>query len=234
MSGKGENNEKKNENSWLDRFIKIAGCTAFLAFLASGFKIVYKNAMEKPSISCYVNEGESIISFESENDFRNITLFLYPELEIRYEKDVLLYVHLIERCDPEYIQFDSTGHGEAKRINQEYYDQLVNYFQHRVKNMLAEQGAKELAELIDEELIFEEGILGGIMYMSKADGQNIKRFCIIEKDGMIREASLTDREVEERLYNWEIRLNEHEEVDYAELNRVAQSLAEELIQIYKE
>lgn len=234
MGGNGEDKEKKKADGWLDKVGKIAACTAFFAFLITGIVNVYKNAMEKPNLSCYVDESKESISFEIQDDFRSVSLLLYPELEIRYENDILLYIHMVGRYDPVYVQFDSTGKAEARRTNQEYYDQIVNYLQQKVKNAIREMESEELSESICDHLVFEESILGGIMYMSKADGQNIKQFCIIEKDGMIREAALSNEEVIERLYNWEIDFSGNDMIDYAELNQVVQVVTEELIHIYKE
>lgn len=233
MEAKSNTNKKNIFISFKSVIIAVTGFIGFSG-LTGIVRSVKQSYFEKPALSCQIKSDG--IQFQVAQDFRNVTLNLHPQLVVLYgNKDIFLFIDLIDRYEPEFMQLDQAGRCETKQLHQHYLDEVKDYIKRKVYSRLEQISTTEEAEEICSRLTIEESLMGGLQYMSLADGANIKKSCIIEKDGMVRDVPLDDKEIDERLWETEITLYEDlKEANLATLDEIAQSLADGLLDFYQE
>ena len=211
-----------------EKFICAVGVTTILATFGRGLIWTHNNYWADPVIKCY-EENESI-EFMTDGDYRALKLRIYPQLVIRYNNKVLLQIHLKGYFENEFLQFDKNGKCSVQKQYEDYVGSLQRYIKEEIMSMVNNNGTKGG---IKEGLYVYVSSVGGVSYVNNK-GNIEKRYCIIEKDGIVIDYDVEDREIKNRLYETELEvggyLNKIEDQD--EVSKIVQEVSEKVITYY--
>ncbi len=174
----------------------VPGATtiAFAVFILTNFLLM-------PVIGYDKNTDEFTIATE----FRNVTMHIRPQMVVRYGDTVIILTHLQGYYEHETIYF-SNGKASLAKANQKYANRLMSYVRTAVQEELQADGySVEQIDEINEQLFIYMTMLCGITYETKF-GNNVQRYCIIENDGILQDCSRNSGEVQERLFDYELKI----------------------------
>jgi len=162
---------------------------------------IFQNFILMPVIRYDKNTGEFTIATE----FRNVTMHIRPQMVVRCGDTVIILTHLQGYCEHETIYF-SDGKASLTKANQQYADRLLSYVRTAVQEELQADGySVEQIEEINEQLFIYMTMLCGITYETRF-GNSAQRYCIIENDGILLDCSHNSGKVQERLFDYELKI----------------------------
>lgn len=192
--------------------------------LIAAILFVFKNFIAMPVISYDKNTDE----FSLAADFRNVTLHIRPQMVVRYEDTVIILTHLYGYCEHETVYF-SDGKASVTKTNQNYADMLMSHIRSAVQEELREDGySTEQIDDINKQLWIYPTMLCGITYVAKL-GNSAQRYCIIENDGVLLDCTLKSSKVQERLFDYELKIDD-DDVGSISTNEEVHALVCEIVE----
>lgn len=189
---------KKNVLDFLSKLISAG----LLSLLFSGCFWVYNNLLVVPILKYNDNTGE----FTVQADFRGISMRIYPQMLICVDNTVFQVTHLSGYFEHEMIYFQERQ-ASVERINQEYENKLLSYIKIGIINELETTLGEESAEKINHRLNIYVSFIGGVQYQVPY-GNEIKKYCIIERSGLLTDYGTNVKQIRERLFESELTLYE--------------------------
>lgn len=163
---------------------------------------IYRNYLEKPKISCIPKEEKD--TFSVEKNFRGVSMKIYPQMIVQYDRYIVLVTHLNGYYENDSLIFEE-GKCEATKMNQEYLKKMMDYIRKEIILGLEKGYGTDISSEIDSDLYVYVSLLGGVKYTNKR-GNNENMYCIIERDGIVIDYSIDANEIKERLYEYEVDL----------------------------
>lgn len=224
--------EESNSKKWGTTLFKLLVYLLPAGVGLSAVTYVYQNYIKDPVIEC-IPKDESL-TFSIDDDFRGIWMRIYPQLMIRYDNQVLLLIHLKGYFEEEVLQFQEDGTCQAVICHGMYAEKLSAYLK---ENIVKETVAKDSTisrEALEEHINIEISSIGGVRYMNKQGNQE-KRYCIIETDGLVIDVEADSEQIKDRLDEMELPTgSDLINVGGADLEEIVQVLSKEVIKITKE
>lgn len=178
--------------------IKICG-GATIVFKFAFF--LYKGYLIKPNI-VYEKKGNQLV-FSVEEDYRSMAIKLHPQMVIQFDNHIILLIYLNEYFAEDYLFFNRDKQVTADMSHTEYVNKLKRYMRKEIVHRLCINNPDASEDEINKRLKIYVSIVGGVRYESKK-GNEEKRYCIIEKDGIIRDLDDDAKEIVNRLFETEL------------------------------
>lgn len=216
---KGVNLSKKVV--WIFNFMGVGTIIALIIFVYNGF-------FRQPQIECVIKENEKF--FSAPNEFRSILINLHPQMVIRFDDEIILLVYLEEYYEEEKLIFDENREAKAVMCHAEYVKEVQKYMKKKIISSVCLKDSEISATEINERLHIYVSTLGGVRYESK-EGNEEKRYCIIEQDGIVIDLDEHDDEVLNRLYETNMVMKEDlagMEADHG-IDRIIEGVTEKII-----
>lgn len=215
---------------WKSTLGKFLGSAACIGIVVSAAVFWYKNYIVTPKLS--YKPGEERDTFTVNEDYRNLTLRVYPQMVVRYGDYVVLVTHLDRFYRSETVNFDGQT-GCAEKDNAAYADELTAYVYQNVLDELRETVGDDAAKEIGRELNVYVSLLGGVEY-ENTRGSSGRKHCVIEENGIFTDYSENAAEVRERLCESEITLDERLKrlAKASEVNQMVEACAGKIGDLY--
>ena len=221
-----KNNSEKGGNAanliiGIIRFIGMGSIIGIILFL-------FNNFLKQPNIKCVIKDNERIYSVK--DDFRSILIKLHPQMVIRFDNDTILLIYLEEYYEEENLKFDENKEAKAVQCHVEYVEELQKYIKKKIISDVCFINRKISVAEMNEKLHIYVSTLGGVKYESE-EGNEEKRYCITEQDGIVIDCDEHDKEITNRLYETSLLMKddlESIETD-EEINSLIQGVTEEII-----
>ncbi|MCM1253681.1 MAG: hypothetical protein NC321_12735 [Clostridium sp.] len=210
---------------WIVSFLGVGTMSGIILFLYHGF-------LQEPQIRCTVEADGKIFSVQ--NNFRSISINLHPQMLIQFDKENILSVYLKGYYEKEKLYFGKEKECKAIICQSEYVEKLQKYIKNEVISQVCLRNRELSMEEIDERLHIYVSTLGGVKYETE-QGNEEKRYCIIEQDGIVIDYDEHDEEIYNRLYETELVMKD----DFTgmkedeKVNSLIQEISEEIIRITK-
>lgn len=208
---------------------------AIISFIGMGTIIsiimfLYKGFLKQPQIQC-INKGNEKV-FSVKDDFRSISINLHPQLVIRFDNDVILQIYLEGYYEEDRLKFDENKEARAVQCHVEYVEELQKYMKEKIISEVCLRNSKISGTEINERLHIYVNTLGGVKYESE-EGNEEKRYCITEQDGIVIDYDEHDEEISNRLYEASLVMRDDSASikTNEEINSLIQGVAEEIIRI---
>lgn len=230
----GMKNEKAAEKSgttWKDLLKTLITTSVVISAILGGIITLINNFMISPIIS--YTYGDTRDSFSVQADFRSVFMRLYPQMLICYGQDVILVTHLSGYYETELVYF-TDGVGCADKINQNYCSGLMNQIRIGVLERLRESYGEEAVKEMEQQLSIYVSLLGGVQYENRL-GNEVKRYCIIEQNGLVQDYKDDDEEIVQRLYENETVLGENlvPMNENIQISQMVETVTEEISELYE-
>lgn len=202
--------------SWAKSLLPTGAVVAVVVF-------IFQNFILMPVISYDKNTDEFSIATE----FRNVTMYVRPQMVVRYGDTVILITHLLGYYEYETLYF-SDGKASLTRTNQRYANRLMSHIRTEAQEEL--QAANYSTEQIDEingQLFIYMTMLCGVTYETKF-GNSVHRYCIIENDGIPQDYTRSSDKVRERLYDYEMKIDD-DDVDSIDTSEEARAIVNTVV-----
>lgn len=222
-----ENHNTKNKSGIILDILKFILPTGAV-FIIGAFLL--NNYFIKPKIS--YSQDEVRDNFYIQSDFRGVSMRIYPQMIICYDNYIILVTHLDGYYEDEFINFED-GVASAIRTKQDYCDMLLKYIRDSLLEELnVSYGDEEIKE-ISKKLNIYISLLGGVQYENRL-GNIIKKYCIIEANGLVVDYGYNEDEIKNRLYENELVLGDNPNVITAndEVNKIVKTVSEEIGILY--
>lgn len=179
-------------------------------FSALGVVVIflYKNFLIMPNIKCTIDDEQNKMVFSSKEDFRGITLKLYPQMVIQFDDYVVLLIHLDKYFQKDYLYFDENNKCQTEIQGKEYADKLEYYMREEIIRLVDAQDNRISQDEISNRLKIYISVLGGVRYETK-EGNEEKRFCVIVEDGLVQDYDDHDQEITCRLNETSLEIQEN-------------------------
>ena len=127
---------------------------------------------------------------------------------VRYGDTVVLLTHLLGYYEHETVYF-SDSKASLTKSNQEYAERLMSYVRTAIREKLRADGysTEQIAE-INEQLLIYMTMLCGITYETRF-GNSKENYYIIENDGILLDCAGDSGKVQERLYDYELKIDDN-------------------------
>jgi len=172
------------------------------AGLISGCIFVYRSFFASPVLKYNDDTGE----FTVQQEFRGITMRVYPQMLIRIEDTVFQVTHLDGYLEKETIHFQERK-AVVKKKNQEYCSKLQDHIREGILNEVETACGEKAAEEIDRCLVITVSFIGGVQYQVPL-GNRIEKYCVIERSGLVVDYETDVEEIRQRLYESELTLGD--------------------------
>lgn len=206
-------------------FIGIGTFIGIILFLYFGF-------LKQPQIKCIIKGDEKIFSVKDE--FRSISMNLHPQMIIRFNNDNILQIYLEGYYEEENLKFDENKETKAVQSHVEYVNELQKYMKEKIILEVHSRNSEISKTEMNEKLHIYVNTLGGVKYESE-EGNEEKRYCFEEQEGIVIDYDEHDEEITNRLYEAELVMKDDLasiETD-EKINSFIQGVAKEIIQITK-
>lgn len=196
MGTKREEEGKKGENKFIMIIIAILSFLGIeMIFTIASF--FYNGFLRQPQIRCVMKGDEKV--FSEKSDFRNLSLYLHPQMVIRFDEHVILLVCLKQYYEEDHLIFDENREAKATLCHAVYAEKVQEYIKKEIISRVCLKNSDLSVKELDERLHIYVDTLGGVKYESK-EGNEEKRYCIIERDGIVKDYDEYDEEIDNRLY----------------------------------
>ena len=219
--------KKKSKNNVFD-YIKFLFPAGLLGTLALYY---FNNYLITPKIQ--YTYGREKDTFSVQSDFRGISMCAYPQMLICYDDYVILVTHLDKYYDQEVVHFEDKV-GCAEKINQAYSDKLMQYIRESVLARLKESHSEDAMKEINEKFEIYISLIGGVQYENQL-GNRVKKYCIIENNGLVIDYKYNAEEIANRLFENEIVLSDNVNAieENAEISQMIEVVTKEVAQLYE-
>lgn len=193
------------------------------------FLYCYNNYVVSPKIK--YNRGEKKDTFSVQADFRGISMRIYPQMLICYDRYVILVTHLDGYYEQEFIHFKGRT-GYVKKSNQDYSDKLRQYIRSAVLEKVNESQDEKTVKEVSRKFNIFISLIGGVQYENRM-GNSVHEYCIIELNGLIKDYGCDGREIKNRLFENEVVLSDDLKVidKSAEISKMVEVVSKEVIQL---
>lgn len=197
-------------------------------FLVTAVIVIYNNLLISPVMR--YNDDTGVFTVQA--NFRGIAMRVYPQMVIQYKDTVILVAHLDGYLEREMIQFDDNK-AVIIKDHQDYCDRLLSYIRKAVLHELRKTYGDKAANDISEHFEISVSFIGGVQYQAPL-GNEIKKYCIIERNGLLVDYIDDMEKVEQRLYEYEIKLSDNPETidTSSEVNDIVSVVAAEIGRLY--
>lgn len=216
--------EKKGIILSIFKFIGWSGVACICLF-------VYNGWLRQPKIECFASNNE--INFYIEEEYRNVTLMLHPQLVVQFDNYIILSVYLKGYYEEERLVFNREKTCKTIIMHPEYVEKLQKYMEKEIIQTVCLLNPDMKKEEMNYRLKIYISTIGGVSYQSE-EGNRIKRYCVIENGGSVRDVDEHSEEIEERLYEAKLTMKDDgQEVEsQKEINTMIQGVAEEIVKLY--
>lgn len=223
-----ESEKSGSASKWFMGIISFIGMGTIISVML----FLYNGFLKQPQIKCIIKGDEKIFSVK--DDFRSISINLHPQMIIRFDDNYILQIYLEGYYEEEKINFDENKEAKAVHCHVEYVEELQKYMKKKIISDVCLSNGDISAAEINERLHIYVNTLGGVKYESE-EGNEEKRYCITEQDGIVIDYDVLDEEISNRLYEASLVMKddlESMETD-EEINCIIHGVAEEIIRITK-
>ena len=206
-------------------FIGMGTIVSIILFLYFGF-------LKQPKMKCIIKDNEK--TFSVKDEFRSISMNLHPQMIIRFDNDNILQIYLEGYYEEENLKFNENKEAKAVQCHVEYVEELQKYMKEKIILEVHSRNSEISKTEINERLHIYVNTLGGVKYESE-EGNEEKRYCIEEQDGIVIDYDEHNEEITNRLYEAELLMQDDLasiETD-EKINSLIQGITEEIIHITK-
>lgn len=198
--------------------------------LLTGFLWVYNNFLVSPAMR--YNDDTGVFTVQA--DFRGVSMRVYPQMIIRFKNTVILVTHLGGYLESEMIQFNEKE-AVIVKDHQEYCDRLLSNIRKAVLRKLQEVYGADAVNEISKQFEVSVSFICGVQYQAPL-GNKIRKYCIIEHNGLLVDYLDNMKKVEQRLYEYEIELSDNLETIYtsSEVKDIVSVVAAEIGRLYED
>lgn len=208
VSKDNRDNRKKNKKIWISIVIASISSGLFLSVIS----LIYMEN-KQPIIKRLEEGNNGGITFGVDDEYRSLKLRVYPQLIIKYGNSVYLQIHLQGYYENEFLIFGEDLQCTAVKENQKCVYDLQNYLFEEIVNELNTMWKIDEQEA-EKELQLYVSNIGFVKYVNKR-GNDVKRYCIIEDDGLVIDYDIDDEEIINRLFE----MNMNVECAFSELKQ---------------
>lgn len=212
----------------------MTACGAIIAAIIQIGTAFYNGWVRQPNIKSAVIDNNTI-HFSIKREFRGVTIKLHPQMVIQYDNCVVLSIYLDGYYEEEFLYFNDDNECQAVRQHVNYVEKLQEYLEEEIAKQLCAKKKDLSKEEVRKHLKLHVINLGGVRYES-AQGNDEKRYCIIEWDGIVRDLDKDSEEIQNRLY--EARLQVKDDLismeNDEEIARIVDGITEPLINYIEE
>lgn len=148
--------------------------------------------------------------FTISNNSRAVSMYVRPQMVIRYHNTVVLLTHLVGLYEHEVVYFID-GKASMNRVRGDEAEGLMSYVRTAVLNEIDSQHEKGLinytANDINDGLHVYMSMVCGIRFQSEL-GNKPDAFCVVENDGIIVDCFPNSSYIEDRLRDYRIVLDD--------------------------
>lgn len=191
-----------NKKKLILDIISLVVSAGLLTAVFQGCRWVYCNYFAEPILQYDANSGE----FSVQMDFRGITMRVYPQMEIRVDNVIFQVTHLDGYFEREMVYFKDKK-AYVKKTNQGYEKKLRSHVREGILTALEESLGEAVAADIDSRLKISVSFIAGVQYQAPL-GNEPKKYCIIENNGLLIDCGPDAKKIQERLYESELILKE--------------------------
>lgn len=195
---------------------------------------IFTNFFAWPIINYNKTTEEFTVS--NTNTMRAVSMYVRPQMVIRYNNSVVLLIHMVGLYEHEVVYF-SDGRAALKRNRGTEAEELMAYLHKAIIDRfetLYEMGQIDYAaQEIADGLHIYISLVCGIKFQPEL-GNKPDAFCMVENDGVIVDCLTDSSYIEERLCDYEIRLDDANVLlgDSAEVNSIVDSVTKEVENIH--
>lgn len=193
---------------------------------------LYRNFLIVPNIKCTIDSEQRKMNFSVKEDFRGITLKLYPQMVIEFDNYVVLLIHIDDYFQNSYLYFDEDNKCRAEIQGKEYTDMLKKHMQEEIVDLICAQDEEISPKDINERLNITVSVLGGVRYENE-EGNVEKRYCIIVDNGLVHDYDVHDQEIVCRLNETSLEIQENfDDIDTdMEIEKIVMEIVKQIQQL---
>ncbi len=195
---------------------------------------IYGTYLKQPNIECVVEKNE--ITYSVREESRGFTLKLHPQIVIQFDDHIVLLIYLKEYYEEEFLYFSEGEKGrkvQATMQHVEYVNELQRYIKDEIISIISSEDNQISKEEMNKRLKVYISTLGGIRY-TLLEGNEEKRFCIIETEGIVKDYDENSKEILSRLYETQLRVTgDLDELKAEEkVSNIIEGVAKEIVLLY--
>lgn len=195
---------------------------------------IYGTYLKQPNIECVVKENE--ITYSVREESRGFTLKLHPQIVIQFDNHIVLLIYLKEYYEEEFLYSSESEKGrkvQATMQHVEYVNELQRYIKDEIITIICSDDNKISKKEMNKRLKVYVSTLGGIRY-TLLEGNEEKRFCVIETEGIVKDYDENSKEILSRLYETQLRVTDDLDAIKAEekISNIIEGVAKEIVLLY--
>lgn len=195
---------------------------------------IYGTFLKQPNMECAV-EGKKI-TYSVKEDCRGLTLKLHPQMVIQFDDHIVLLIHLKEYYEEEFLYLTNDEEGrkvQATMQHVEYVNELQRYIKEEIITTICSGNRQISKKEMNKRMKIYLSTLGGVRY-TLLEGNEEKRFCIIETEGIVKDFDDNSPEISDRLYETQLKMQD--DLDAIEsddkISDIIEGVAKEIVLLY--
>lgn len=195
---------------------------------------IYGTYLKQPNIECVVKENE--ITYSVREESRGFTLKLHPQIVIQFDNHIVLLIYLKEYYEEEFLYSSESEKGRKVQTTMqhaEYVNELQRYIKDEIITIICSDDNKISEKEMNKRLKVYVSTLGGIRY-TLLEGNEEKRFCVIETEGIVKDYDENSKEILSRLYETQLRVTDDLDAIKADekISNIIEGVAKEIVLLY--